>query len=271
MHPRVDIARFINADVSIAHCMLPAWESGDFLSISNPSSIAVSFTEQRKATVQLDSGAWKDRNIPAGSFGTAGVAPIAWIRVREPSECLEVTASPALRASIAEELRTRHHVDLDDLHGSRDPVVWSVVARLRSLLRAPAARDATEFETLVLQLYRRLLMARFGGRSPSRGEGALVPSVFAGSSNGSMRTSTRTSASCSWPLSSRCHMRISSAALRARWACRPINMCVRGACNGPASSSRGEQASQPLLMLSASPASASFARHFATRSGTCRA
>jgi AraC-like DNA-binding protein len=175
MHTRVDIARFINADVSIAHCMLPAWEAGDFLSISNPSSIAVSFTEQRKATVQLDSGVWRDRNIPAGSFGTAGVAPIAWIRVREPSECLEVTASRALRASIAEELRIGHHGDLDDLHGSRDPVVWSVVARMRSLLRAPEGRDATEFETLVVQLYRRLLIARFGGRSPSRGEGALSP------------------------------------------------------------------------------------------------
>jgi hypothetical protein len=85
--------------------MLPAWQAGDFLSISNPSSIAVSFTEQRKATVQLDCGAWKDRNIPAGSFGTAGVAPIAWIRVREPSECLEVTASAVMRASIAEQLR----------------------------------------------------------------------------------------------------------------------------------------------------------------------
>lgn len=175
MHPPVDIARFINADISIAHCMFPAWEAGDFISISNPSSIAVSFTDQRKATVQLDSGAWKDRNIPAGSFGTAGVAPIAWIRVREPSECLEVTASPALRASMAEELRVRHLSDLDDLHGSCDPIVWSVAARLRSLLRVPARREGSEFETLVLQLYRRLLMARFGGRSPSRGDGGLSP------------------------------------------------------------------------------------------------
>ena len=175
MHSHVDIARFVNADISIAHCMLPAWQAGDFLSISNPSSIAVSFTEQRKATVQLDSGAWKDRNIPAGSFGTAGVAPIAWIRVREPSECLEVTASAVMRASIAEELRVGHQVDLDDLHGSCDPVVWSVAARLRSLLRAPARHDGIEFETLVVHLYRRLLIARFGGRSPARGEGALSP------------------------------------------------------------------------------------------------
>jgi AraC family transcriptional regulator len=175
MHAHVDIARFINADISIAHCMFPAWEAYDFISISNPSSIAVSFTEQRKATVQLAAGRWTDRNIPAGSFGTAGVAPIAWIRVREPSECLEVTASPALRAAMAEELRVAHHSELDDLHGSSDPVVWSVSARLRSLLRAPSRNDTLEFETLVLQLYRRLLTARFGGRSPSRGDGALSP------------------------------------------------------------------------------------------------
>lgn len=175
MKSPVDIARFINADISIAHCMYPAWEAGAFISISNPSSIAVSFTEQRKATVQLYESRRVDRNIPAGSFGTAGVAPIAWIRVREPSECLEVTASPALRASVAEEVRAELQVDLDDLYGSLDPVIWSVAARLRSLLRAREKRDAIEFETLVLQLYRRLLLARFGGRSPSRGEGALSP------------------------------------------------------------------------------------------------
>jgi AraC-like DNA-binding protein len=173
MHRQVDIARFGNADVSIAHCMLPAWEAGDFVSISNPSSIAVSFTEQRRATVQLYEGRRMDRTIPAGSFGTAGAAPITWIRVREPSECLEVTASPALRASIAAELRVDRHYDLADLHGSRDPVVWSAAARLRSLLRAPARRDSIEIEMLVLHLYRRLLIERFGGRSAARGDGVL--------------------------------------------------------------------------------------------------
>jgi AraC-like DNA-binding protein len=155
--------------------MFPAWEAGDYLSVSNPSSIAVSFTEQRKATVQLEGAVRRDRHIPAGSFGTAGVAPIAWVRVREPSECLEVTASRAMRASIADELQVGRHCDLDDLHGSRDPVIWSVAARLRSLLRAPAGRDTLELETLVAHLYRRLLIARFGGRSPARGDGALSP------------------------------------------------------------------------------------------------
>lgn len=154
MHPHVDIARFMNADVAIAHCMLPAWEAG----------------EQRKATVQLEGARRMDRHIPAGSFGTAGIAPIAWIRVREPSECLEVTASQTFRASIAAELRVQQHGDLGDLHGSCDPVVWSVAARLRSLLRAPVGRDAVEIEMLVVQLYRRLLIAQFGGRSPSRGK-----------------------------------------------------------------------------------------------------
>jgi AraC family transcriptional regulator len=175
MHSRIDIARFERGEISIAHCMLPAWEAGDYLSVSNPSSIAVSFTEQRKATVQLDGARRVERNIPAGSFGTAGIAPIAWIRVREPSECLEVTAGPALRASIATALNVGSHCNLDDLHGSCDPVVWSLAARLRSQLRGNAGVDPLEVELLVRRLYRRLFTLSFGGRSSARGDGGLSP------------------------------------------------------------------------------------------------
>jgi AraC-like DNA-binding protein len=153
--------------------MLPAWDSGDYVSVSNPSSIAVSFTYQRRATVEVGGSRRVDRTIPAGSFGTAGAAPIAWLRVREPSECLEVTASRALRRSIAEELLVPRHCDLDDLHGGSDPVVWSIAARLRSIVRGAAAVDALQAETLVRGLYRRLLILRCGGREPGRGSGAL--------------------------------------------------------------------------------------------------
>jgi AraC family transcriptional regulator len=179
MTTRVDIARFAHADASIAHCMFPAWDADDYVSVSNPSSIAVSFTYQRKATVQLVGTRRVEWTIPAGSFGTAGVAPIAWIRVREPSECLEVTASPALRASIAEELNAARYRDLDDLYGAHDPVVWSCAAALRSILRGRVPRDAMEIEMLVRRLYARLLVLRFGARSRVRGDGGLSPARLA--------------------------------------------------------------------------------------------
>lgn len=172
MELQLDIARFVNADASIAHCRLPAWEADEYVSVSNPSSIAVSFTQQRKATVQLLGTRRVERTIPAGSFGTAGAAPIEWVRVREPSECLEVTASVALRKSLAEELNASH-CDLADLHGTYDPVVWSIAAALRSIVRGRALGDSLHVELLVRRLYARLLTLRFGGRLSVRGDGGL--------------------------------------------------------------------------------------------------
>jgi AraC-like DNA-binding protein len=168
-----DIVRFANEHASIAHCIFPAWEAGDYVSVSNPASVAVSFTTQCKATVQLHDARRADRAIPAGSFGTAGAAPISWIRVREPSECLEITASAALRSAIAEELGVPRHRDLDDLHGSSDPIIWIATAQLRSIVRTSAPTDAMETEALVRQAYARVLTLRFGGKPAARGDGGL--------------------------------------------------------------------------------------------------
>lgn len=175
MAARIDIARYTDADVAVSHCLLPAWEAGDYVSISNPSSIAVSFTHQHRATVELDGARRVERTIPAGSFGTAGAAPIAWLRVREPSECLEVTASAALRASIADDLGARAHRDLGDLFARHDPVVWGLAARLRSLVRSGEPVDALQIELLARRLYERLILEQFGGRRAVRGDGGLSP------------------------------------------------------------------------------------------------
>lgn len=172
MSAPVDIVRFSNPDAMIAHCLLPAWEADEYVSISRPASIAVSFTYQRRATVQLLATRRVERNIPQGSFGTAGEAPIAWIRVREPSECLEVTASTALRASIAEDMHVPQHRNLDDCHGGHDPIVWVITARLRSIMRS-GLHDPLEIETLVRKLYARVFALRFGGRPSVRGDGGL--------------------------------------------------------------------------------------------------
>jgi AraC-like DNA-binding protein len=168
-----DIARLVTRDASIAHCILPAWEAGDYVSVSNPASVAVSFTGQRNATVELAGALRLERTIPAGSVGTAGETAIAWIRVKEPSECLEVTASAALRESIAAELGVPQHRDLADLYGVSDPIAWALSARLRSLVRAGDARDALEPEALIRRLYARVFALRFGGKLAVRGDGGL--------------------------------------------------------------------------------------------------
>jgi AraC-like DNA-binding protein len=172
MSANTDIARFKSRDAKIAHCILPAWDAGEYLSTSDASSIAVSFTRQQKSTVQLDGSRYAQRNIPAGSMGTAGWEPIAWVRVNEPSECLEVTASAAMRREIADELGVPQRYQLDDLHGVHDPVVWIAMMRLRKIVRGDDP-NPLEIETLVRQLYTRVLITQFGGQPRARGDGGL--------------------------------------------------------------------------------------------------
>jgi AraC family transcriptional regulator len=172
MSATTDIARFKSRDTKVAHCLFPAWDAGEYVSVSEPSSIAVSFTTQRRSTVLLESSRYAQRNIPAGSMGTAGAEPIAWVRVNEPSECLEVTASAAMRREIADEFGVLHRYRLEDLHGVQDPVVWIATMRLRKAVRQRAADDL-EIETLVRQLYARVLVTQFGGRPRERGDGGL--------------------------------------------------------------------------------------------------
>lgn len=171
MEAPVNIARYESRDMRIAHCMLSAWDADEYVSVSRASSIAISFTSQRRAVVMLASERFVTRNIPANSLGTAGGSPISWIRVNEPSECLEVTASAILRRQMSDELRVRDF-QLDDHHGVVDPVASIAMSRLRSLVRSPDP-DVLEMEALVRHLYARILITKFGGRARTRGDGGL--------------------------------------------------------------------------------------------------
>jgi AraC-like DNA-binding protein len=167
----VDIAHHESLDMRIAHCMLPAWDADEYVSVSRASSLAISFTRHRAAVVKLASERCAARNIPANSIGVAGGATVSWIRVNEPSECLEVTASEALRRQLADELGVRDF-ELDDRYGVIDPIAANVMRRLRSLVRSDDP-DALEMATLGRFLYSRTFTAIFGGRLRTRGDGGL--------------------------------------------------------------------------------------------------
>jgi AraC-like DNA-binding protein len=168
----VNVARAKCPGASVAHCVFPAWQAGEWTCTSNPSSIALAFTSQRRATVLLNGTRFVDRDVRANTFGVAGQAAIAWIRVREPSECIEVTATRALRLQLAEELGVPGHIDLGDLEG-QDPIVWALAVRLRARLRAVSAVDPLALQEDVIRLYSRVLQQHFGGRESVRGNGGL--------------------------------------------------------------------------------------------------
>ena len=168
-----DTARLQAHGVRIADCRFPAWEAGDYASISEPSSIGLSFTQQL-CSVSVD-GVSSERRIAAGGVGLAGAERIEWLRVGSPSHQIEITADAWLRAEIAEELGVWAHRDLADLSFDADPVVWTLAARLRSAARGGLPLAAIEVEALTRRLYGRIFETRFGGRSRARETGTLDP------------------------------------------------------------------------------------------------
>lgn len=167
----VDIARLDWDAARIAHCRLPAWEVGEYVSMSEPSSVGFSFTTQQRATAEV-AGVARETDVPTGHVGLVGEAPVAWLRVREPSEVIEITASPLLRRSVAGELGASHWANLDEVSAGQDVVVWSIAARFRAALRGGAHLDDVERDTLVRLVYKRVLET-FLGASPVRRAGSL--------------------------------------------------------------------------------------------------
>jgi AraC family transcriptional regulator len=157
----MDIARAQWPTGRLAHCIYPAWEVGEFTSLSRPGAIALAFSEQHAATIRIG-GRIEDRDVPGGSYALSPER-LEWLRVKQPSECIEVQAPKRLRRAMAEELGVASHADLADIHGRRDPIIWSIAARLRAGVRSPVMDDG-ERDFLVRLLYSRAYQLNFGGR-----------------------------------------------------------------------------------------------------------
>ena len=158
-----DIARLESPAVRVAHCLLPPWRDGDVVSVTQPGSIGVAFTNQAGATIRRGNGRVSVRDVPAGSVGLGGSEPIAWLRVGNASDVVEITASAELRREIAAELRASDHADLDDLHGWSDPVLHAIALRFRAGTRGWLALVELEYDALTRAAYARVLQLKFGG------------------------------------------------------------------------------------------------------------
>jgi AraC family transcriptional regulator len=171
MRDAPDLAYAAIEGASVVHCRLPAWAADEHVSSSATSSIGLSFSHQ--ACVVATAGLTRERLVCAGSAVVVGGQPIDWLRVDQPSELVEVRAGPELRRRLADELRAEPHADLADVAFASDPVVWTVAARLRVLVRRADPRDTLEADWLVRRLYAHVLVTTFGGALREKGDGAL--------------------------------------------------------------------------------------------------
>ena len=108
--------------------------------------------------------------LPGASFVTSS-AELRWLKVREPSESLEVYARPGLVRAVAAELDGSGSPALPDVGGVDDPVVWSVAASFRAALLGGRAMTELEADTRFRLLLRHVLVTYGGlpGNGTARG------------------------------------------------------------------------------------------------------
>ena len=149
-----------------AYSALPPTRRGDAPTVSNPFSIGLSFTGHPATYVEGAGGAVRKHSVAAGSGEILGGEPLAWVRVDEPFECVEVDLGPALRREVAEELRAPAAAELGEVAISRDPVLWAAAVRLRADALGGLPLSDLEADQIVRTLLGHLVCEHFGGRPP---------------------------------------------------------------------------------------------------------
>lgn len=171
-NPGFNTVRFEGVGGCVEHGWWPLQRRGGFMTVSKPGSICLTFSRHPKCEA-FTGGRASFRSVEPGCVGIAGPEPITWCAVDEPSETVELVATPEFRASIADEMGVGADSGMADLHGGTDPVVWAIAAQARSALRSAEGLQGLECEALLWHVYRHVFAARFGGRARSKGEGKL--------------------------------------------------------------------------------------------------
>jgi len=169
--PLADFSRYSAPCFDIVHGRLAPWHEGMRRTRSAAPSLGLSFTDQH-CLVEID-GRTAERFIGRGEIVSVGIEPVSWLAVDRHCEIIEVSASRAMRAVIADELQVASWIDLRDATFQGSPAAWTVASRLRAVARGQVDNDPLLAEELVRRFWGHVLKARFGGRLREKGDGAL--------------------------------------------------------------------------------------------------
>jgi AraC family transcriptional regulator len=110
---------------------LPPHDDLDDVTVTKPNQIGVSFSQHRRVVVQRQ-GRTAELNVAAGSVFVTGQDPLAWTRVREPADALEIYPDLTLLADLADGLRSGSGaIQIEPATAAQDAVVWGIASVLR--------------------------------------------------------------------------------------------------------------------------------------------
>jgi AraC family transcriptional regulator len=159
----------------IDYAVMPPHEPDGYTSISRAGSIGVSFTGHRRAVRQYRNGPTLETDILPGTSFLTSSAELRWLRIREPSESLEIYPTSELIRTVSVELSGSGWPALPDLGGVADPIIWSVAASFRASLLGGRRMTELESEARLHLLLRHVLITYGGLRHTGSARGRLDP------------------------------------------------------------------------------------------------
>jgi AraC family transcriptional regulator len=103
----------------------------DDVTVTKPNQVGVSFSQHRRVVVQRE-GRTAELNVAAGSVFVTGQDPLAWARVREPADALEIYPDLTLLADLAAGLRSGSGaIQIEPASAVQDAVVLGIASVLR--------------------------------------------------------------------------------------------------------------------------------------------
>jgi AraC family transcriptional regulator len=103
----------------------------DDVTVTKPNQIGVAFSQHRRVVVERE-GRTAELNVAAGSVFVTGEDPLAWTRVREPTDALEIYPDLTLLADLADGLRSGSGaIEIEPASAARDAVVLGIASVLR--------------------------------------------------------------------------------------------------------------------------------------------
>jgi AraC family transcriptional regulator len=159
----------------IDHAVMPPHEPDGFTSTSRIGSIGVSFTGHRRAVRQYRHGPTVETDIVPGTSFLTSSAELRWLRIREPSESLEIYPASELIRTVSVELSGSGLPALPDVSGVADPIIWSVAASFRASLLGGRPMTELEAEARLYLLLRHVLITYAGLLENGSARGRLDP------------------------------------------------------------------------------------------------